>query len=149
MQLRKIVIALLAILLVATAIVPVVGAGDSAGVQPSSDSARFMNWAYRNEGKTVTAAECLQLSAPGYWANLSAEKKKVYSEITVEIPDFHSLDQGSGPVSATARQAGITSETAGTRGVIVYVATANSATSALPGAINYWAVRQTRPRYSR
>jgi hypothetical protein len=142
MRLRKISIVLLALLLAAMAMVPMVSAGETADTRIPSDSSRFMNWAYQHEGKNVTAAQCLEISAPGYWANLSAEKKKAYSEITVEIPNFHSLKQNDGPASATAQKAG---GAPGTRDMVVYVATANSATSALPGAINYWASTANTP----
>jgi hypothetical protein len=97
-------IILLALLLAAMAIVPLVSAGEPVRVQPSADSTRFINWAYQNEGKVVTAAQCLEKSAPGYWVNLSDKKKKAYSEIKVEIPDFHALNQQSDPVLATSSQ---------------------------------------------
>ncbi|MGD0079562.1 MAG: hypothetical protein ABSB80_02800 [Methanoregula sp.] len=136
---------LLPLMLAAMAMVPMVSAGESVMVQPSSDSARFINWAYQNEGKVVTAAQCLEKSAPGYWVNLSDEKKKAYSEIKVEIPDFHSLHQRTEAVSATSSQSGESSKTLVSPSVIVYVATANSATSAIPGVINYWASTSNTP----
>ncbi|MDD5142364.1 hypothetical protein [Methanoregula sp.] len=142
MNTSKTWVALLALLLAAMAMVPLVSAADTSDSQMSSDSARFMNWAYQNEGKVVTAAQCLEISAPGYWANLSVEKKKAYSEITVEIPNFHSQKLSDGPVSATAQPV---SRTSGIRSMIVYIATANSATSAVPGAINYWASTSNTP----
>lgn len=138
-------VVLLALLLAAMAIVPCVSAGEADIVESYSDSARFINWAYQNEGKTVTAAQCLEISSPGYWATLSEEKKKAYSDIEVQIPDFHSLKQNSDVVSATAYQSEGLSETQQSRSVIVYVATANSATSAIPGAVNYWASTANTP----
>jgi hypothetical protein len=145
MNLRKINIVQLALLLAAMAIVPIVSAENPGMAQPSSDQARFINWAYQNEGKVVTAAQCLENNAPGYWANLSDEKRKAYSEIKVEIPDFHSLNQNTDTVSATASQSGGSSQTPMSRSAIVYVATANSATSSVPGAINYWASTSNTP----
>jgi len=145
MQLRKWSVVLLALLLAAMAMVPMVSAEGSGNVPTDSDSTRFINWAYQNEGKTVTAAQCLEISDPGYWANLSDEKKKAYSGIEVEIPNFHTLDQNSAAVSATATQPGGSSENQKSVSAIVYVATANSATSAIPGAINYWASTSNTP----
>jgi len=148
MNLRKLSVALLALLLAAMAMAPMVSAGNPIKVQQSSDSAQFINWAYQNEGKVVTAAQCLEKSAPGYWANLSVEKKKAYSEIKVKIPNFHTPNQNTDAVSATASQSGESPETLISPSVIVYMATANSATSAVPGAINYWASTSNTPTAS-
>ena len=145
MRLRKLSIVLLALLLAVMATVPLVSADGFSDTQTATDSTRFINWAYQNEGKVVTAAQCLELSDPGYWANLSDAKKKAYSEIAVEIPDFHTLKQKTAAVSATATRSGGSAENLKSLSAIVYVATANSATSAIPGAINYWASTSNTP----
>jgi len=145
MKLFKWNVILLALLLAAITMVPMVSAGETVKVQASPDSVQFINWAYQNEGKVVTAAQCLEKSAPGYWVNLSDEKKKAYSEIKVEIPNFHSPNQKTEAVSATSSLSGESSKTLISPQVIVYVATANSATSAVPGAINYWASTSNTP----
>lgn len=145
MELHKKMVVLLALLLTAMAMIPMVSADGNTDDQTSSDSIQFMNWAYKNEGKIVTAAQCLEVSAPGYWANLSNDKKKTYSGITVEIPNFHALKQNSDTVSATASRIESSSEAQISPTAIVYVATANSGTSAIPGAINYWASTSNTP----
>ena len=55
------------------------------------------------------------------------------------------MNQNTDVVSATASQSGGSSKTPKSSTAIVYIATANSGTSAIPGAINYWASTSNTP----
>lgn len=78
MKICKFGVILLALLLVAMAMVPIVSAG-MADTFPQHSSDQFMEWAYSMEGKEVTAGQCLEKSAPEYWANLSDKQKNAYA----------------------------------------------------------------------
>jgi nitrate reductase NapE component len=138
MNIRKISVVLCVFLLVAIIMVPVVSAG-IVGTLPEQSSDQFMEWAYSMEGKEVTAGQCLEKNAPGYWANLSDEQKKAYTETVVVLPDFHKFKQDTSVVSAPSSNPDTSSQDPKALAVIVYMATANSGTGAIPYGINYWA----------
>lgn len=55
------------------------------------------------------------------------------------LPDFHKFKQDTSAVSTTALKPDPSSMNVKMAAAIVYMATANSATSAIPYGINYWA----------
>jgi len=138
MKAVKFYVVLLALLLVAMAMVPYVSAG-MADTLPQQSADQFMEWAYSMEKQEVTAGQCLEKSAPEYWANLSEKQRNAYNVIKVILPDFHKFKQDDSSVSAVAIKPDSLSNDEKAAAEIVYIATANSATSAIPYGINYWA----------
>ena len=137
MKTLKIGVVPLALLLAAMTMIPMVSA-EMADTFPQHSSDQFMEWAYSMEGKEVTAGQCLEKSAPEYWANLSDIQKTAYTEIKVVLPYFHKFKQDASAVSATALKPDAPSKDTKTAAAIIYyVATANSATGAIPYGINY------------
>ena len=145
-------IIMFSLFLTAMVIIPIVSAAEQENIQISQESDKFYNWAYQNEGKTVTAAQCLEQSALGYWVNLSDEKKKIYADIKVDLPNFHKrVDSHKqtqfNAVSTTLSQPAEISKSMvfPLSTTVIYVATANSGTGVIPLSINYWASTSNSP----
>jgi hypothetical protein len=144
MRLPNLSIVLLALLLAAMALVPLVSA-QVTELSPSPQTDTYMDWAYTMEGKNVPVSQVLEKRSPGYWANLSEDRKTAYSKITTRIPNYHQFEQPAGKKSASAEVPGIAarSNENARPSVIIYTADAINAVSTIPFGINYWASTTT------
>jgi hypothetical protein len=140
MQLRKLSVVLLALFLAATTMAPVVSA-QVTKLSPSPETDAYMDWAYTMEGKYVPVSQMLEKKSPGYWANLSDDRKTAFSKITTKIPNYHQFAQPAGTKSASAEAPDIAvrSNEKARPNVIIYTADAIGSAAAIPFGINYWA----------
>lgn len=137
---RKIRLFLLPLLIATILLIPTGIAADvSEPIENSADS--FISWTHSHSGKKVSAAECLEISAPEHWANLTQEQRNAYRDLNVVLPDFYTFNQQSGSNYARAYATRPSSKGArvGAAFIIEYMATANSYTGAIPFTINHWA----------
>jgi hypothetical protein len=145
MNIRKIGVVLLALLLAGMAMVPMVSAQsvDTSSVQKSD---KYMEWAYTMEGKEVPVSLILEKRNPEYWANLTKEDKRAFSNIKTKIPDYHTFDKPSDKQSVSATASGSpegSDKSAGSLSAIIYTADATGFTGAIPFGINFWASTTT------
>ncbi|OPX65172.1 MULTISPECIES: hypothetical protein [unclassified Methanoregula] len=141
MELYKTLVVMLALFLAVTVIMPA-GSAEMTTSTASPEVDAYMEWAYTMEGKEVPVSQILEKRNPEFWSNLSQDQKNVYSKLKTMIPNYHQFSQTTEKEFATATATGKSSgndKIASSLEVIIYTADAYSATTAIPGAINYWA----------
>jgi|GEM_PF-3095484 len=103
MQLRKLSVVLLALLLAAMAMVPMVSANEAANainsdkvstnqtvqIPDAAQKAEVENWINNHAGEEIPADEWLKIMAPEYYEKMTAKQKAGYHEIKTTIPDLN------------------------------------------------------------